>query len=135
GVSLPMEKIRRGLPLAFAALGSDQGSMAARAIMTTDPFPKEAATTLALGGGRVAIGGTAKGSGMIEPMMATMLACVTADAPVPPPLLDRALRAAVNDTFNAITVDGECSTNDCVMILANGAGGAVIDDASYDAFA
>ena len=70
----------------------------------------------------------AKGSGMIEPMMATMLAFVTTDAAVPKPLLDRALREAVDDTFNAITVDGECSTNDCVMLLANGAGGATVDD-------
>ena len=74
------------------------------------------------------IGGMAKGSGMIEPMMATMLAFVTTDAAVPEALLDRALREAVNDTFNAITVDGECSTNDCVMILANGACGVTIDE-------
>ena len=77
----------------------------------------------------------AKGSGMIEPMMATMLGFVTTDAAVPPPLLDRALREVVDDTFNAITVDGECSTNDCVMLLANGASGATVDEASYDAFA
>ena len=70
----------------------------------------------------------AKGSGMIEPMMATMLGFVTTDAAVPQPLLQRALRDAVDDTFNAITVDGECSTNDCVMLLANGASGASIDD-------
>ena len=68
----------------------------------------------------------AKGSGMIEPMMATMLGFVTTDAAVPQALLDRALREAVDDTFNAITVDGECSTNDCVMLLANGASG--VDD-------
>ena len=77
----------------------------------------------------------AKGSGMIEPMMATMLAFVTTDAAVPQPLLDRALREAVDDTFNAITVDGECSTNDCVMLLANGASGASVDEAIYAAFA
>ena len=66
---------------------------------------------------------------MIEPMMATMLGFVTTDAGVPRPLLDRALREAVDDTFNAITVDGECSTNDCVMLLANGASGVAVDDA------
>ena len=77
----------------------------------------------------------AKGSGMIEPMMATMLGFVTTDAAVPPALLQRALREAVGETFNAITVDGECSTNDCVMVLANGASGAAVDDASYGAFA
>ena len=97
--------------------------------MTTDPFPKEAAAHMIdRRPQRVAIGGMAKGSGMIEPMMATMLAFVTTDAAVPQPLLDRALREAVDDTFNAITVDGECSTNDCVMILANGASGVTIDD-------
>jgi glutamate N-acetyltransferase/amino-acid N-acetyltransferase len=76
----------------------------------------------------------AKGAGMIEPMLATMLAFITTDAAVPVALLDRALHDAVNDTFNAITVDGECSTNDCVMVLANGAGGAHMDEGSYDAF-
>jgi glutamate N-acetyltransferase/amino-acid N-acetyltransferase len=136
GVALPIEKIRTGLPAAFSALGNDasQGAQAARAIMTTDPFPKESATVIAIGGREVRIGGMAKGSGMIEPMMATMLGFVTTDASVPKALLDRALRAAVNDTFNAITVDGECSTNDCVMLLANGASGVAIDDGSYPAF-
>ena len=134
GVGLPIEKIRTGLPVALRALGADQGPAAARAIMTTDPFPKEAATTVTIGGRTVTIGGMAKGSGMIEPNMATMLGFVTTDAAVPQPLLDRALRAAVNDTFNAITVDGECSTNDCVFLLANGASGAAVDGTSYDAF-
>jgi glutamate N-acetyltransferase/amino-acid N-acetyltransferase len=134
GVALPMQKIRSGLPAAFAALGADQGSAASRAIMTTDPFPKEAAATVEIGGRTVTIGGMAKGSGMIEPMMATMLGFVTTDAKVPPALLTRALREAVNDTFNAITVDGECSTNDSVMLLANGASGASVDEASYDTF-
>jgi glutamate N-acetyltransferase/amino-acid N-acetyltransferase len=135
GVALDIEKIRGGLPKALAALGSDQGAHAAQAIMTTDPFPKEAAARLATGGREITVGGMAKGSGMIEPMMATMLAFLTTDAAVPLPLLDRALRDAVDDTFNAITVDGECSTNDCVMVLANGASGATIDEASYDIFA
>jgi glutamate N-acetyltransferase / amino-acid N-acetyltransferase len=134
GVALPIEKVRAGLPNAVRALGADQGSTAARAIMTTDPFPKEAVTRFQIDSREVAIGGMAKGSGMIEPMLATMLAFVTTDAIVPPALLDRALREAVNDTFNAITVDGECSTNDCVMLLANGASGAVVDDTAYPAF-
>ena len=134
GVALPIDKIRAGLPIAFRALGVDQGPAAARAIMTTDPFPKEAAATVDIGGRTVTIGGMAKGSGMIEPMMATMLGFVTTDAQVPRALLDRALREAVNETFNAITVDGECSTNDCVMLLANGASGAQVDGASYDTF-
>jgi len=76
----------------------------------------------------------AKGSGMIEPMMATMLAFVTTDAAVPVPLLNRALREAVDETFNAITVDGECSTNDSVMLLANGASGVAIDESTYGTF-
>jgi glutamate N-acetyltransferase/amino-acid N-acetyltransferase len=134
GVGLPIEKIRAALPIALRALGADQGPAAALAIMTTDPFPKEAATTITIGGRTVTIGGMTKGSGMIEPNMATMLGFVTTDAAVPLPLLDRALRAAVNDTFNAITVDGECSTNDSVFLLANGASGAAVDASSYDAF-
>jgi glutamate N-acetyltransferase/amino-acid N-acetyltransferase len=134
GVGLPMDKIRSALPRAFAALGRDQGPAAARAIMTTDPFPKEAAARVAIGGREATIGGMAKGSGMIEPMMATMLGFVTTDAAVPAPLLQRALREAVNTTSNAITVDGECSTNDTVMLLANGSSGAIVNEASYDAF-
>lgn len=140
GVALPMNKIRQGLPEALKALGpgGDRGANAARAIMTTDPFPKEAAARISIGSGRdvadVAIGGMAKGSGMIEPMMATMLGFLTTDAAVPAPLLDRALRAAVDVTFNAITVDGECSTNDCVMLLAGGASGAAITESTYPAF-
>jgi len=135
GVALDIDKIRRALPAAMTALAGDQGGLAARAIMTTDPFPKEAAARVSLGGREIAIGGMAKGSGMIEPNMATMLAFVTTDAAVPPALLDRALRETVNETFNAITVDGECSTNDCVMLLANGTSGVTIDAGSYEAFA
>ena len=135
GVALKMDRFREGLPKAFRELGAGCGSLAARAIMTTDPFPKEAAARLTLGGHDLTIGGMAKGSGMIEPMMATMLAFVTTDAIVPPALLERALREVVNNTFNAITVDGECSTNDCVMLLANGASGVAVDDSSYGAFA
>ena len=135
GVALDIDKVRRGLQAAVAALGGDHGALAARAIMTTDPFPKEAAARVSIGGREIAIGGMAKGSGMIEPMMATMLGFVTTDAAVPPALINRALREAVNDTFNAITVDGECSTNDCVMLLANGASGVTIDESSYDGFA
>jgi glutamate N-acetyltransferase/amino-acid N-acetyltransferase len=135
GVALDVDKIRRALPAAMTALAADQGALAARAIMTTDPFPKEAAAYVTLGGRDVAIGGMAKGSGMIEPNMATMLGFVTTDAAVPAPLLDRALREAVNDSFNAITVDGECSTNDCVMVLANGSSGVTIDETRYAAFA
>jgi len=136
GVALPIQKLRNGLPAAFDALGADaaHGALAARAIMTTDPFPKESAAQIAIGGLDVRIGGMAKGSGMIEPMLATMLGFVTTDAAMPTALLDRALRDAVKDTFNAITVDGECSTNDCVMLLANGTSGATVDESTYGAF-
>jgi glutamate N-acetyltransferase/amino-acid N-acetyltransferase len=79
------------------------------------------------------VGGIAKGAGMIEPMMATMLAFVTCDAAVPPPILQKALAEVTADTFNAITVDGECSTNDSVIALANGASGVEIDDGGYPA--
>jgi glutamate N-acetyltransferase/amino-acid N-acetyltransferase len=134
GVALPMDKVRAGLPRAFAALGADQGPAAARAIMTTDLSPKESAATISIGGREAFIGGMAKGAGMIEPMMATMLGFVTTDASVPKPLLDRALREAVDRTFNAITVDGDSSTNDCVLLLASGASGGVVDEAGYAPF-
>src|SRR5437762_1544339 len=124
-------KADNGLDLAL--LVSDTPATAA-AVFTTDPFPKEAAAEVKIGGRTVRIGGMAKGSGMIEPMLATMLGFITTDADVPQPLLARALREAVDDTFNAITVDGECSTNDSVMLLANGASGAVVDETSYGAF-
>ncbi|MGE5244858.1 MAG: bifunctional glutamate N-acetyltransferase/amino-acid acetyltransferase ArgJ [Betaproteobacteria bacterium] len=134
GVALPIDKVRAAIPAAVLALGEDGGAAAARAIMTTDPFPKEASARTSIAGRDVTVGGMAKGSGMIEPMMATMLGFVTTDAALPHALLDRALRQVVQDTFNAITVDGECSTNDCVMLLANGASGVAIDEAGYDAF-
>jgi glutamate N-acetyltransferase/amino-acid N-acetyltransferase len=134
GVALPLAKVRNGLPHAMNTLGADQGPTAARAIMTTDPFPKEAAVTVEIDGREVCIGGMAKGSGMIEPMLATMLGFVTTDAAVPVPMLDLALREAVDVSFNAITVDGECSTNDCVILLANGASGAVVSESTYRPF-
>jgi glutamate N-acetyltransferase/amino-acid N-acetyltransferase len=134
GVALDGGKVGAGIVRAAETLSERHGAQAALAIMTTDPFPKEAVATFALGGRQVTIGGMAKGSGMIEPMMATMLGFLTTDAAVAAPVLDRALRVAVNDTFNAITVDGECSTNDCVMLMANGASGAVIDESSIEAF-
>ncbi len=132
GVSLDRQRVTAGIATAATVLSRDGGAAAARAIMTTDPFPKEAAIEVATAGGRFRVGGIAKGSGMIEPLMATMLGVVTTDAQVEPALLQRAL-AAVNDvTFNAITVDGECSTNDCVFVLANGASGVVLAEADFD---
>jgi glutamate N-acetyltransferase/amino-acid N-acetyltransferase len=129
GVKLDMTKVERGITMAAAALSASGGSDAALGIMTTDPFPKEAAIEVVSPKGTFRVGGIAKGSGMIEPMMATMLAFVTTDAEVEAGLLQRALRAAVDDTFNAITVDGECSTNDCVFALASGASGVLLEAA------
>ncbi len=131
GVALDMTAVERGITAAAAALAPDGGADAARAIMTTDPFPKEAASEITIASGVFRVGGIAKGSGMIEPNMATMLGFVTTDAAVAPGLLQRALKAAVDGTFNAITVDGECSTNDCVFALANGASGVSIDEADF----
>jgi glutamate N-acetyltransferase/amino-acid N-acetyltransferase len=131
GVQLNIDKVTNGIAGAAAALRADGGDDAARAIMTTDPFPKSASVEIATAAGTFRVGGIAKGSGMIEPNMATMLGFVTLDALVEPALLQRALKAVVDDTFNAITVDGECSTNDCVFALANGASGVTLGNDDY----
>jgi glutamate N-acetyltransferase/amino-acid N-acetyltransferase len=133
GVNLPMDAVRIGIPKAVAALAREGHADAARAIMTTDPFPKACAVEVETASGRFRIGGMAKGSGMIEPRMATMLGYLTTDAEVPPALLRRALIDACQYSFNAITVDGESSTNDCVYALASGDSGVVIDNATYQA--
>jgi glutamate N-acetyltransferase / amino-acid N-acetyltransferase len=134
GVKLDMRRVEAGISDAARQLTHSGGAAAARAIMTTDPFPKEAAIEASAGPGAFRVGGIAKGSGMIEPMMATMLGLVTTDARVEPQLLHRALKTVVNDTFNAITVDGECSTNDCVFLIANGASGVSIGEAELPQF-
>jgi glutamate N-acetyltransferase/amino-acid N-acetyltransferase len=131
GVKLPMQNVARGLGEAVRSLSPDGGPSAARAIMTTDPFPKEAAVEVRTAAGTFRVGGIAKGSGMIEPLMATMLGFVTLDAAVEPALLQRALKAVCDETFNAITVDGECSTNDCVFALASGASGLTLGEADF----
>ena len=131
GVKLPIGKVERGVKDASAGLSPTGGANAARAIMTTDPFPKESAIEVAAKGRTFRVGGMAKGSGMIEPLMATMLGVVVTDARIDPALLARALKSAVDDTFNAITVDGECSTNDCVFALANGASGVELTDEDW----
>jgi glutamate N-acetyltransferase/amino-acid N-acetyltransferase len=133
GVNLRMEKVVSGIQAALPALARGNGSETARAIMTTDPFPKECAVTVQTGRGTFVVGGTAKGSGMIEPNMATMLGFLTTDAAVPPAVLQRALRESARDTFNAITVDGDGSTNDSLFAMASGASGVMIDDESYPA--
>jgi glutamate N-acetyltransferase / amino-acid N-acetyltransferase len=135
GVKLPMGAVLAGIPRAADALSPDGGADAARAIMTTDPFSKEAAAEAIVRGRPFRVGGMAKGSGMIEPSMATMLGFITTDAGVAPALLHRALKAAVDDTFNAISVDGECSTNDCVFALANGASGVALGEDDFPVLA
>ena len=132
GVNLRMDAVRSGIPTAMAALSSDGHADAARAIMTTDPFPKAFAVEVVSLGGRFRVGGMAKGSGMIEPRMATMLGYLTTDALVEPSVLHRALVDACRYTFNAITVDGESSTNDCVFALASGDSGVRIDEDLYE---
>src|SRR5262245_47039197 len=121
GVHLPMENVERGIGQIEPR--PDGGHDAARAIMTTDTRPKEAGVRLGVGGRTVTIAGIAKGSGMIHPNMATMLAFVATDAAVTPSVLRRAVGEAVERSFNQMTVDGDTSTNDTLMVLANGAAG------------
>ncbi|MBL7075990.1 MAG: bifunctional glutamate N-acetyltransferase/amino-acid acetyltransferase ArgJ [Kiritimatiellae bacterium] len=123
GVPMPMAKLEAGIKAAAGALSEDGGAAAARAIMTTDLVPKEIALELTIDGKPVRIGGMAKGSGMIDPNMATMLAYLATDAAVETAALQDMLREAVQDSFNRITVDGDESTNDTVLFLANGAAG------------
>ncbi len=123
GVPMPMAKLEAGIKAVATVLAADGGPAAARAIMTTDLVQKEIALELEIDGKPVRIGGMAKGSGMIDPNMATMLAYVTTDAAVEPAALQELLREAVKDSFNRITVDGDESTNDTVLVLANGAAG------------
>jgi glutamate N-acetyltransferase/amino-acid N-acetyltransferase len=121
GVPLPVEKITRALPEAAIALMCEGGPDAARAIMTTDTRPKTCALAVQLPSGtRITIGGMAKGAGMIAPNMATMLAVLTTDAAVEPPVLDAALRAAADLSFHCVTIDGDTSTNDTLLLMANG---------------
>jgi glutamate N-acetyltransferase/amino-acid N-acetyltransferase len=120
GVTLPMEKIEDGIEKACRALEKNGSSSAAEAIMTTDTVPKEASVEIDIEGTTVSLGGIAKGSGMIHPNMATMLCFVTTDADISAELLNEALKEVVDKTFNMISVDGDTSTNDMVLVLANG---------------
>ncbi len=142
GIQLPMEKISRGIRKAAAHLAR-KGQIAAEAIMTTDTFPKEVAVEIKIGSATVRVGGIAKGAGMIQPGMstsgrrpalhATMLSFVTTDAAISPATLQECLNRAVAQSFNRITVDGDMSTNDTVLLLANGkAGNKTLRRASPD---
>ena len=139
GRRLPMDRLLAGMKLAKKALGrtAAHGLDAEKAIMTTDTRPKQACATTTVGGKKVVVGGMSKGSGMIEPNMATMLGFVTTDAAVSPRMLRRALQLAVGKSFNRLVVDGDESTNDSVFLLASGkAGNREIDKPGkdFDAF-
>ncbi|MGL6278749.1 MAG: bifunctional glutamate N-acetyltransferase/amino-acid acetyltransferase ArgJ [Gaiella sp.] len=129
GVRLPLENVLRGVDAAAAALSADGGDMAATAILTTDSGPKRAVRSA----GGFTVGGMAKGAGMIHPVLATMLAVITTDYALEPGEAGPILRTAVERSFNRISVDGDCSTNDAVVLLANGASGAPRDPAAFAA--
>jgi glutamate N-acetyltransferase / amino-acid N-acetyltransferase len=120
GRALPIDRITRAIPALISRLSVQGGAQAAQAILTTDLRPKTVAVKTTIGGRLVTIGGMAKGSGMIHPNMATMLAYFTTDAMITPSALQRALKSATDHSFNCITVDGDTSTNDTVLCLANG---------------
>ena len=120
GRVLPIDRVQAGIPTLIAKLSRTGGRHAAQAILTTDLRPKTVVVQARIGGRVVTIGGMAKGSGMIHPNMATMLGYLTTDAAIAPAALQRALKSAVDQSFNCITVDGDTSTNDTVLCLANG---------------
>ena len=123
GVNLPMDRMAEGVRLAAGALSATGGDDAAHAIMTTDTVDKQIAVELEIDGQPVKIGGMCKGAGMIEPNMATMLGFITTDAAVDPLALDEALHAVTDKSFNRVIIDGDMSTNDTVILMANGAAG------------
>ncbi len=126
GQNLPIERITEGLPTLVSSLSKDGGLEAAEAIRTTDTYPKETAVEGRVGKNNIRIGGISKGCGMIHPNMATMLAFLSSDISMAPHLLQAALKEAVKVSFNRITVDGETSTNDMILLFANGKKGGVI---------
>ncbi len=123
GLPMPMDRIEAGIKAAVGALARNGGADAAKAIMTTDTVDKQVSVEFRIDGKRVRLGGMAKGAGMIEPNMATMLAFLTTDAAVDAGALQKCLSAAVSDSFNRITVDGDQSCNDTVLLMANGMAG------------
>jgi len=134
GRPLDMDKVTRGIA-AVASPAAEQGAgAAARAILTTDTRVKTASADLGRGGGTIAIRGFAKGAGMIHPGLATMLAVITTDVPFPPPALHRALSAAAARSFNRVSVDGDMSTNDTVLLLASRTANLTVDEAAVRAF-
>jgi glutamate N-acetyltransferase/amino-acid N-acetyltransferase len=134
GSFLPVPKVLKGISSAVSALNSKGGSAAANAIMTTDTREKSFALEGRIAGKTVRIGGMAKGAGMIHPQMATMIAVITTDVQAPPGELNKLLRRAVDRTFNCLTIDGDTSTNDTVLVMANGASDAAIPDGRSRSF-
>ena len=137
GQTINISAIQAGLPQAAAALSADGSDAAAHAIMTTDTVKKEIAVSLTIGGKEVRLGAIAKGSGMIHPNMGTMLAFITTDCAITHEMLSDALHEVVARTFNRVTVDGDTSTNDMCVVLANGmAGNSLIEwkDQDYETF-
>jgi glutamate N-acetyltransferase/amino-acid N-acetyltransferase len=134
GVPLPMDKVLDGITRASRDLSRENGPAVAEAILTTDTHPKEAFVELQIGGQTARVGGAAKGSGMIAPNMATLLAFLTTDVTITPPLLLQALRETVDASFNRVTVDGDTSTNDMVVLLASGAAATAPIDAAGEAY-
>ena len=130
GVQLPMDVVSEGIRAAAERLSPTGGEAAAKAIMTTDTQPKHQAIEVELSGGKVTLGGMVKGAGMIHPNMATMLGLITTDAAVPAGPLQAMLLAAANKSFNRISIDGDTSTNDTVLMLANGASGVSLQNAA-----
>jgi len=136
GVPLKPELILNQVPALHQRLSVENASHVARAIMTTDTFPKACVLRAKIDGKSVTLAGIAKGSGMIHPHMATLLSFITTDAAIRPALLDEMLHAAVAPSFNCVTVDGDTSTNDTVIVLASGRSGVLIrpDSRAADAF-
>ena len=139
GAVFPIDTITKGIKATFPMLGYDRNNalMAAEAIMTTDTYSKEVAVEFDIGGKTVHLGGMAKGSGMICPNMATMLSFITTDAAISQELLNKALKEDIKSTYNMVSVDGDTSTNDTVVVLANGLAGneeVVSEGKDYDAF-
>lgn len=135
GVPLPIDTVKDGIKNLYSGLdkGIESGIAAAEAIMTTDTFIKTISVEISLSGKTVKIGGMAKGSGMIHPNMATMLSFITTDAEISRPMLEKALKDSTVDTYNMISVDGDTSTNDTLLILANGmAENGMIDSENED---
>ena len=133
GVRLDMDKILSGVGLLSEGLSEENAHEAAEAICTTDTFAKEAAASCSIQGRTVTVGGMCKGSGMIHPNMATMLCFVTTDVAITKPVLQRLLGKTIEDTFNMVSVDGDTSTNDTCLVLANGlAGNEELEEGTED---